>query len=167
MKRLAILGSTGSIGKSTLDVIRNFPGMFRVEALCVHSNIEELARQIKVFEPRKVGVVDHASAAVLRRRTRVPVLAGIEGLEEIAGDKASDTLVMAVTGSAALTPLVRAVEAGKDICLANKEALVMAGPLIMAQARRHAARIMPVTASSRRFGSVSTASPVPSSRGYF
>lgn len=144
MKRVAILGSTGSIGRNTLEVIRDFPDRFRVESLCAHSNIAELERQMRVFRPRAVCVVDPVQAARLARRTRIPVLSGSEGLEEIAEDGHSDTVVMAVTGSAALAPLLGAVRAGKDVCLANKEALVMAGPLIMAEARRRKARILPV-----------------------
>ncbi|MGE5308873.1 MAG: 1-deoxy-D-xylulose-5-phosphate reductoisomerase [Deltaproteobacteria bacterium] len=145
VKRLAVFGSTGSIGKNTLDVVRDFPDRFRVESLCAHSNIEELAAQVKVFRPRKVCVGDPSLAHKLAGLCgRVEVLSGEQGLKELAADTASDTVVMAITGAAALAPVLEAVGAGKAVCLANKEALVMAGPTIMDRARRKGARIVPV-----------------------
>ena len=143
MKRIAVFGSTGSIGKNTLEVARRFPGRFRIESLCVHSNIAELEAQVREFRPRLVCIVDPARAARFRGGKRLTVVSGAEGLREMARGPA-DTAVMAITGSAALEPLVAAVDAGKTICLANKEALVMAGPIIMGLARRRGARILPV-----------------------
>ncbi len=144
MKRIAVLGSSGSIGINTLDVVREFPGRFAVESLAVHSNIGLLEKQIAEFRPRRVCVFDPAKAAELSRRARVRVLSGEEGLEELAADPRADAVMMAVSGSAALAPLLSAVEAGTDVCLANKEALVMAGTLVTGRARRSGARIMPV-----------------------
>jgi len=143
MKRISVFGSTGSIGKNTLEVVRQFPGKFRVESLCVHSNIADLEAQVREFRPRLVCIVDPERAARFKAGRRVTVVSGAAGLREMARDS-SDTAVMAITGSAALAPLLDAVERGKAICLANKEALVMAGPLVMGLARRRGARIMPV-----------------------
>ncbi len=147
MKRIAILGSTGSIGKNTLDVVRHFHEDFKVAALSANSNIDILYQQIKLFRPEFVCVNDLAKALELKsrlRNNRLKFFIGQDGLLQIAEDKKIDKVVLAISGSAALPPLLKAIEAGKDIVLANKEALVMAGPLIMKRLKYKKARLMPV-----------------------
>ncbi len=146
MKQIAILGSTGSVGQSTLDVIRRFPDKFKVSGLSTNSNIALLSQQIKEFKPRAVAVSDVKAALSLKSKlkSKTKVLLGDDGLQEIIQDKQTDKIVLAISGSAALKPLLKAVENGKTIALANKEALVMAGPIIMRQARLGKAKIIPV-----------------------
>ena len=146
MKRVAVLGSTGSIGTSTLEVIRSFPKLFRCEALAARGNIKELSLQIKVFKPSVVCVFDPGKAAELSRfagrRTRI--VSGPEGLNEICRDLRVDSVVAAISGAEALGPVCSAVESGKEICLANKECLVMAGSIIMKRAAASGAAIRPI-----------------------
>jgi 1-deoxy-D-xylulose-5-phosphate reductoisomerase len=146
MKRIAILGSTGSIGQNALEVIKNFPDKFRVVALGAHSNIELLYQQIKTFNPEKVCVTDKQKALSLKRRlnAQTKILGGLEGIEELCKEKNIDTVVLAICGSMALMPLIKAIENKKEVCLANKEALVMAGPLIRQKARDNKTRIIPI-----------------------
>ncbi|MBM3255494.1 MAG: 1-deoxy-D-xylulose-5-phosphate reductoisomerase [Candidatus Omnitrophica bacterium] len=147
MKNIAIFGSTGSIGQNTLEVIRGLKNQFRVVALTANSNIELLYRQIKSFRPSVVCVKDRQLARSLRRRlgsSDLNILVGEIGLEELAGYKGIDQIVMAISGSGALKPLLSAIENCKTIALANKEALVMAGALIMQRACVKKARIIPV-----------------------
>ncbi len=146
MKKIAILGSTGSIGESTLSVVRQLKGRFKVVALSVNSDIDGLKRQIKEFCPRIVCVRDTAAASRLKSSLgqSVKLLSGEEGLNELVKDKEIERIMFAISGTAALIPLVNAIKSGKDIALANKEALVMAGPLIMRLALKHNSKIMPV-----------------------
>jgi len=146
MKHIAILGSTGSIGQSTLDVIRNFPDRFRVAGLSTNSNIELLDRQIKEFHPLFVCVTDIAASKRLKARLRsnVKFFVGEDGLEALVQEKRVDKVVLAISGSCALLPLLKAIESNKDIALANKEALVMAGPIIMREAERQRIKIIPI-----------------------
>jgi len=146
MKHIAILGSTGSIGQSTLDVIRNFPDKFRVAGLSTNSNIELLDRQIKEFHPLFVCVTDIAASKRLKARLRsnIKFFVGEDGLEALVQEKRVDKVVLAISGSCALLPLLKAIESNKDIALANKEALVMAGPIIMREADRQRIKIIPI-----------------------
>ena len=146
MKRVALLGSTGSIGASTLGVISRFPKQFCCEALAANSNITALAAQIKVFRPAIVCVFDRQSAALLKNavKGRTRVVSGPEGLLEICRLRRVDSVVAAISGSEALAPVCAAVEAGKEICLANKECLVMAGSIIMRRAAATGAAIRPI-----------------------
>jgi len=146
MKNIAILGSSGSIGQSTLSVIRSLPQQFKVAALSVNSDIVKLKQQIKEFSPRFVCVRDERSAAKLRSDlgSSTKVFCGDDGLHEMVKHKQIDLVMFAITGSAALSPLLEAIKNGKDIALANKEALVMAGPLVMRLAKKHRVRILPV-----------------------
>jgi 1-deoxy-D-xylulose-5-phosphate reductoisomerase len=146
MKRIAILGSTGSIGRNTLDVIKRFPGKFRVAALTAHSNIDILLRQIKVFCPEFVCVADKEAGVKLKSRLgrKVKLLAGEVGLTEIAGHKGIDKVVLAITGAGALRPLLAAIDSGKEVALANKESLVMAGSIVMPRALKKKAKIIPI-----------------------
>jgi 1-deoxy-D-xylulose-5-phosphate reductoisomerase len=146
MKRIAVLGSSGSIGQSTLSVIRSLPQYFKVEALSVSSDIVKLKQQVDEFEPRLVCVRDARAAGKLRAgiRSSIKIFSGEDGLSEMVKDSRIDLVMFAITGSAALNPLLSAIKSGKDIALANKEALVMAGPLVMRLARKHKSNILPV-----------------------
>lgn len=147
MKRIAILGSTGSIGKSTLEVIRQLPLEFKAVGLSTNSHIDVLYQQIKEFHPSFVCVNDANSARELQSRlktNKVKLFTGEEGLRVMMRDKRIDKIVLAISGSAALLPLLAAIENGKDIALANKEALVMAGPIIMHKAKEKKVEIVPV-----------------------
>ena len=146
MKTIAVLGSTGSIGVNTLDVVRRMKGRFRVAALSADSNIRLLARQARVFRPHVVSV---GSAELARQAKKlvgsgITVVHGREGLCEIAKRRDVDLVVFAISGLACLVPLVEAIKAGKEIALANKEALVSAGALVSRLAARKGVRIIPV-----------------------
>ncbi len=142
MKRIAILGSTGSIGKATLEVIRRYSDEFKVEALSAYGNTELLKRQARRFHPGKVAVADINLRVSFG--SKIKAYSGIEGLEEIASDKDVDIVVVALSGAAALRPLLAAIAAGKKIALANKEALVMAGALVKEKLKKSKATIVPV-----------------------
>lgn len=145
MKRIAVLGSTGSIGTQTLDVVARHPDLFRVEVLAAGANVERLARQIAEFRPRVAAVATREAAERLRLLfPDVRILWGEEGLIEAAAGTESDTVVAALVGSAGLKPVLAAVEAGKRVCLANKEALVAAGHLVTGAAARRGVAIVPI-----------------------
>jgi len=147
-KRLVILGSTGSIGQNTLEVAAMHPDRFSVAALSGARNIELIARQIERFSPDMAVVMDAAGAMELENRlssgTRPKILYGPEGLAAAASMPDADMVVSAIVGGAGLLPTFAAVSAGKDIALANKETLVMAGDLVMKTASDTGARILPV-----------------------
>lgn len=145
MKRLSILGSTGSIGRNTLEVVSRNPGKFKVVGLTAGENIDLLESQIKEFKPEVVAVADEPSAERLRlRNLPVKILSGEDGIVEVAILDSVDTVVAAIVGSASLLPTFEAVRAGKEIALASKEALVMAGEVIMSEASKRRVRIIPV-----------------------
>jgi 1-deoxy-D-xylulose-5-phosphate reductoisomerase len=145
LKRLSILGSTGSIGKNTLKVVSRNPGKFKVVGLAAGKNIDLLESQIKEFKPEVVAVADVPSAERLRlRNLPVKILSGEDGIVEVAIIDSVDTVVAAIVGSASLLPTFEAVRAGKEIALASKEALVMAGEVIMSEASKRKVRIIPV-----------------------
>lgn len=146
MKHIAILGSTGSIGISALKVVKRFPKEFRVISLATNSNVGLLSRQIKEYHPRLACVNDSLSADRLTKRvkTGVKIVSGQDGLGLLVRDKRIDTVLLAISGSGALSPLLNAIEAKKTIALANKEALVMAGSVIMKRARDNNVLIIPI-----------------------
>ena len=146
MKKIAILGSTGSVGKNTLSVIRRFPDRFRVIGLSANADIKTLDGQIKEFHPLFVCLKDKGAAFKLERNLspKVRVFSDDEGLIELIKDKRIGQFMFAISGSAAFEPLLSAIDSGKDIALANKEALVMAGPLIMRISNRARVKIIPV-----------------------
>ncbi len=145
MKNLSILGSTGSIGKNTAEVVRRYPEHFKVSGLAVMKNIELLEAQIKEFRPDVAAVYDESAAEALRKKNLpVEVLAGEEGVIEVARLNGVDMVVAAIVGSAGLLPTLAAVQAGKDIALATKEALVMAGEIIMSEVLRMGVKVIPV-----------------------
>ena len=144
MKRVAILGSSGSIGVTTLRVIKQYPGEFKLEALAVNKNIESLKRQAAEFKPGKIAVGDEEAGKKINKIGGRDIYYGIEGLNRIASDRDVDIVVIGLSGSAALHPLLSAIRAGKHIALANKEALVMAGSIIMDELKKSKARLIPV-----------------------
>lgn len=147
MKRLAILGSTGSIGVTTLDLVKRFPDRFEVVALAAGKRIERLAGQIRSFCPRLVAVADHDGAAALRALApefRGQIEVGAEGLIAVATIAEADLLVSALVGAVGLLPTLRAIEAGKDVALANKEVLVLAGELVTRAAQTAGVHLFPL-----------------------
>jgi len=146
-KGVVILGSTGSIGTQTLEVIAALPGMFEVWGLAAGSNIDLLAEQARRFRPRVVAVAAPEAARALRERLSplpIDVLAGPEGVEAVASMPGPDVVLPAMVGTAGLKPTLAAIRAGKDIALANKETLVAAGELVTSEAARAGIRILPV-----------------------
>jgi 1-deoxy-D-xylulose-5-phosphate reductoisomerase len=143
---IAILGSTGSIGRSTLEVIATFPDRFRVTYLTAHRNVDLLAEQIRQYHPRAVVVLDRLSADRLRFLVdgSTEILTGGEGLREIVTRSDVDTIVNALVGFAGLLPTLEAIEAGKDIALANKESLVVAGELVMRKVNERGVKLLPI-----------------------
>ena len=149
IRHLTILGLTGSIGVSTLDVVRRHPDRFRVIALCAHRQVERLVEQCLEFRPRFAVVGDEALAVAARNQLaeRVPglqVLFGPDALERMAALPEVDTVMAAIVGAAGLAPTLSAAHAGKRILLANKEALVMAGPVFMRAVRENGAILLPI-----------------------
>ena len=146
MKKIAILGSTGSIGTQTLDVVRCNEGL-QVAGLSAGKNIEKLEEQIREFRPALAAVWDEEAAQTLRVRTAdlpVRIVSGMEGLLELAAMKETDIFVTAVVGMIGIRPTMEAIRAGKDIALANKETLVTAGHLIIPLAAEYGSKILPV-----------------------
>ena len=148
-QNITILGATGSIGVNTLDVVARHPERFQVVALSAHRQADRLFDQCLHFRPRHAVVGSSAEAEALQQRLRdagcsTEVGAGPEALERIAALPEVDTVMAAIVGAAGLRPTLAAARAGKKILLANKEALVMAGPVFMAEVHRHKARLLPI-----------------------
>ena len=145
MKNLSILGSTGSIGRNTLEVVSNNPDRFRVSALAARNNIELLESQINIFRPEIVAVYEEDTAEELRKKgLPVEIVSGEAGLIAVATYDKSNMVVSSIAGSPGLVPTFEAIKAGKDIALATKEALVMAGKIVMEEASRQGVKILPV-----------------------
>ncbi len=148
MKRLAILGSTGSIGTSTLEIVAAHPDRFTVEALTAGANLDLFAKQIAMFSPRLAAVLTeelaHRLKAMLPSDSSTEILFGIDGLVAAATISEADMVVAAIVGAAGLVPTAAAIKAGKDIALANKETLVTAGHLFMELIEKHNVRLYPV-----------------------
>jgi 1-deoxy-D-xylulose-5-phosphate reductoisomerase len=148
MKKITILGSTGSIGVSALDVLEKNPRKFRVAALAAGHNVVLLARQILKFRPAVVSVRTRQDARrlcdMLGSKHQIPVLYDEAGAEEVAAYPGADMVLSAISGAAGLKPTMAAMEAGKDIALANKETMVIAGPLVTKKARQKKIAILPV-----------------------
>ncbi len=148
-ERICVLGSTGSIGQNTLDVIARHPDRFRVVALTAHRNVEKLAAQCARFDPELAVVGDASREARLRdllkaNGCRARVLSGEQGLIAAAEESGADTVMAAIVGAAGLRPTFRAAQSGRRILLANKESLVIAGEIFVAEARRNGAVVLPV-----------------------
>ncbi|HXG51952.1 MAG TPA: 1-deoxy-D-xylulose-5-phosphate reductoisomerase [candidate division Zixibacteria bacterium] len=147
MRTLALLGSTGSIGVSALDLVRRFPDRFRVCGLVAGKNLRRLAAQIREFSPRYVSIRDEEDVPRLRAmigRRRPEILWGERGAIEVATAAEVDVVLAAIVGGAGLMPTLQAVRAGKEIALANKEALVMAGEIFVKTAAKKKVRLLPV-----------------------
>jgi len=147
MQRITVLGATGSIGQSTLDVVTRHPDRYQVFALTGHSRIQELAQLCNRFRPRFAVVARETDIPVLGALLDHPdteVLAGPQALADVAAHPDTDTVMAAIVGAAGLLPTLAAVRAGKRVLLANKEALVMAGELFMEAVRRHEAVLLPI-----------------------
>ena len=146
MRKIAILGSTGSIGTQTLDIVRKEPDL-QVTAMAAGSNVELMERQVREFHPALVAMWTEEAANDLRRRLQdlpVRVTYGMDGLLEVATHEESEVLVTAIVGMIGIRPTIAAIESGKDIALANKETLVTAGHIIMPLAARKGVSILPV-----------------------
>lgn len=143
-KRIIVLGSTGSIGRNALNVVRHYPGRFEVVGLAAHANAALLARQIDEFNPtHAVLTAPDADIQWASQFPKTHVSTGLEAAENLAALPV-DIVLCAMVGAAGLRPIWSAIQAGNDIALANKEPLVMAGPLIMAEARRRKVQVLPV-----------------------
>lgn len=145
-KRISVLGSTGSIGVNTLNVARHLgPDAVRVEAIAAFNNIDLLEEQAREFHPSLIAVFDEQKAQELRQRLPTQqILSGMEGLKAVASHPDVNFVVSAIAGTLGLVPTVAAIEAGKDIGLANKEALVSGGALVIGRARAKGCRILPI-----------------------
>ncbi len=146
-RRLAVLGSTGSVGRQTLEVVDLFPERFRVTALAAGRNVERLAAQARAYRPEVVALGHAERAGELRAAlagTGVDVVAGPEGLRAVAARADLDVVLGAITGFAGLAPVLAALEAGTDVALANKETLVVAGALVQRTLKAHGATLLPV-----------------------
>lgn len=146
MKKITILGSTGSIGTQTLTIVKEFPNLFEIQGLTCNKNIELLEKQIIEFKPKYVCVMDKEAAKVLKSKISpdISVYTGLDGLINIATESKCDILLTAVVGSIGLLPTYEAIKKGIDIALANKETLVTAGKIIMAEAKKSGSKILPV-----------------------
>ena len=146
MKRIVVLGSTGSVGQNALKVIASLGEKFRVVGLSAYSNVSTLLRQVRQFKPKWICLVDELCAK--RAKARLPsscrLLSGRGGLQDLIQESNADSVVLAVSGAEALMPLFKAVAMKKTVILANKEALVIAGSIIMPLAARYGVRILPV-----------------------
>ena len=148
--KLTVLGATGSIGLNTLEIVRQFPHKFKIEALSCRSSIERLVEQIKEFQPRLVCVDNSEQARELRETfrdvnsgTETEFVWGVEGLVQVSSDPEVDLVVAGIVGAAGLQPTFSAVQAGKTVAVANKEPLVMAGELFVQTAKKTGAKLLP------------------------
>jgi 1-deoxy-D-xylulose-5-phosphate reductoisomerase len=147
MKRLAILGSTGSIGVTTLDLVARFPERFEITALGAGRNVDRLAEQVRRFRPSLVAVQDSQAALELQKRIpeyRGRITYGAEGMEAVATASGTELVVSALVGALGLLPTLRAIEAGKHVALANKEVLVLGGELVTRAATAAGVHLLPL-----------------------
>tara|TARA_B100001142_G_scaffold330034_1_gene395777 strand:- start:1147 stop:2301 length:1155 start_codon:yes stop_codon:yes gene_type:complete len=147
MKKISLLGSTGSIGVNTLDVVERYPEKFQVCALSAGSNVELFARQIRKFKPTLVALFDVTKIDILKELVAdldVEIISGPEGLVSVASFLDADLVVSGVVGSAGLLPALSALRAGKNLALANKETLVIAGELVLQEAELTNAKVIPI-----------------------
>lgn len=145
MKKIVILGSTGSIGRSALDVIKKNPGRFKVVGLGANNNFLELSRQAHEFDVRHTAIYNSAYRAALKSKLPgAKVYSGIKGMIDLAALKEADIVLMAIGGTLSIMPLVEAIRAKKDVALASKEALISAGGVIMKLAEENGVKLLPV-----------------------
>ena len=147
MKKISLLGSTGSIGVNTLDVVERNPESFQILAMSAGSNVDLFAEQIRKFKPRVVALFDTQKIATLKEQVvdlDVEILSGEEGIFEVATISEVDVVVSGVVGKAGLLPAIEALKAGKNLALANKETLVIAGELVLKEAQKTGSTIIPI-----------------------
>jgi 1-deoxy-D-xylulose-5-phosphate reductoisomerase len=146
MKNVVLLGSTGSIGTSTIKVAGDLPEQIRLVGLAAGNNAELLLRQTRKHRPGAISITDPAKAAELRKAlgSATEVFSGAEGLVKLATLPAADIVLVAIVGTAGLAPALAAIRAGKDLAVASKEVLVMAGEIVMSEARKHGVRVLAV-----------------------
>ena len=148
MKKVAILGSSGSIGQNALSVVANHPDAFRVAGLAANTSVALMEQQVRQFQPRYVAMYQETAAQELKERLRdvpdVEVLTGLEGLIAVATMDEADLVLEAIGGGRGLIPTLKAIEAGKDLAFVNKEVLVMGGPIVTEAVKKHQTRLLPV-----------------------
>ena len=149
MRNVTLLGATGSIGTSTLDVLRRHKDEFKIHAVAASSSVDKMVAIVQEFKPERVAMHNEKSAQELSKRLKdsglyAEVLAGAQGVEEVAGDGAADVVVGAIVGAAGLKPVIAAVRTGCVIALANKEALVMSGQIFFEAVKKYGAKVLPV-----------------------
>src|SRR5689334_13666184 len=146
MKNIVLLGSTGSIGTSTLKVVEDLPDRLRLVGMAAGTNAEMLLNQTLKHRPYAIAISDPAKATMLQEKlgTATQVFSGPEGLVKMATLPGADIVVIAIVGTAGLHPALAAIRAGKDIAVASKEILVMAGEIVMSEARKHGVRVLAV-----------------------
>ena len=149
MRNVTLLGATGSIGTSTLDVLRRHKDEFKLHAVAASSSVDKMVAIVQEFKPERVAMHNEKSAQELSKRLKdsglyAEVLAGAQGVEEVAGDGAADVIVGAIVGAAGLKPVIAAVRTGCVIALANKEALVMSGQIFFEAVKKYGAKVLPV-----------------------
>jgi 1-deoxy-D-xylulose-5-phosphate reductoisomerase len=150
MKRLTILGSTGSIGRNALDIVSQYRDLFKIAVLTAGANVDLLEKQIKSFSPEVVALANENAAEELRKRmgkrraSSLDILSGKNGVAEAAAYKDSDFVLSAIVGAAGLVPTLSAIRSGKTIGLANKESLVMAGKIVTDESKKYKVKILPV-----------------------
>ena len=144
MKNIAILGSTGSIGTQTLEIVNRFPDLFNIISLVANRNIQLLKYQIEKFQPEFVVVSDKKNAEILSKQIDIEVLAGEENIVTAATDNRVDLVINSLVGKSGLRPSIEAIKQGKNIGLANKETLVLAGNIVMKLAKKHNVTIIPI-----------------------
>src|SRR3989344_3022044 len=144
MKHLSILGSTGSIGTQTLDIVRQFHNEFKIVGLTANKNSGLLLQQIKEFRPKAVAIMDNSKVDDLLNFSSCQVYSGIDGLNKIASLQECDTVVNSLVGSVGIGPTYHAIKNKKNIALANKETLVAAGSIIMDEVKKNGVKLMPI-----------------------
>ena len=147
MKHVAVIGSTGSIGRQTIEIIRDKREQLSVTALAVDTGIEELEKQIREFSPKIACVYNQEKADILRIKVsdcNTKIVSGMEGLFECVTEPDIDIVLMSVVGMIGIQPTIEAIKAGKDIALANKETLVTAGHIIMPLVKEYGVKLLPV-----------------------
>src|SRR5438094_1215715 len=146
MKNVFLLGSTGSIGTSTVKVADDLPDRIRLVALAAGNNVDLLLEQTRKHKPAAISIFDPAKAKELQKAlgTSTQVFSGEDGLVKLATLPGADIVLIAIVGTAGLKPALAAIRAGKDIAIASKEILVMAGEIVMSEARKHGVRVLAV-----------------------
>lgn len=148
MKAITLLGSTGSIGTQTLEIVAQYPDQFQIIGLAAGRNVERLATQIRQFRPEIVAIADEAElpnlkAAIADLNPQPILVTGKAGIAEVAGYGAAETVVTGIVGCAGLLPTIAAIKAGKNIALANKETLIAGGPVVLPLVQKHGVKLLP------------------------